>query len=289
MKNTLALLVDAWERDLSLRQQDRLQQRIDVLDRLEDRLIQAGDEHDDAELQRRARAICDELQAINNRIYRDIRHDIRQGGNANALMRWVPEPLFHDQPDSRDSGESYDYLDALLGGVMQLQEPGQEIAALAPEMVFYQPTPARHIFDLIRRLRLDDNDVLIDLGSGLGHVPLLAAICTEARCIGVELEAAYVVSAQQSADALNLANARFVAQDVRAADLSEGTVFYLYTPFTGAIWRSVLDRLASEATRRTIRIGTLGPCTALIAKEPWLRAIDSVHAGRIAMFRSIQK
>jgi hypothetical protein len=287
MKSSLALLVDACERDPSLREPNRLQQRIEALDRLEDEWIEAGDRLDDAMLQRRVQAICDELQAINNHIYQDIRRDIQQGNKGNALMKWVPVPLFPDMPDHRINGESYDYLDALLDGVLQFQEPGSDIAALAPEMVFYQPTPARHIFDLIHRLELDENDVLIDLGSGLGHVPLLAAICTQARCVGVELEAAYVASAQQSASALHLANARFIAQDVRSADLSEGTVFYLYTPFTGMLWRSVLDRLQREAAKRPLRICTLGPCTSLAAEEPWLKTSGYLHADRIAVFRSI--
>jgi hypothetical protein len=287
MKSSLALLVDGCESDPSLHEPDRLQQRIEALDRLEDEWIEAGDRLDDAMLRRRVQVICDELQAINDRIYQDIRRDIQQGNQGNALMKWVPAPLFPDMPDHRINGESYDYLDALLNGVLQCQEPGPDIATLAPEMVFYQPTPARHIFDLLHRLELGENDVLIDLGSGLGHVPLLAAIRTRARCVGVEQEAAYVASAQQSADALHLVNARFIAQDVRSADLSEGTVFYLYTPFTGTIWRSVMDRLQRAAEKRAIRICTLGPCTSLAAEEPWLKAPGHLHADRIAVFRSI--
>jgi hypothetical protein len=170
--------------------------------------------------------------------------------------------------------------------VLAFEEPGEGIAALAPEMVFYQPTPARHIFEAIRRLPLEENDVLIDLGSGLGHVPLLAAVCSRARCVGIELEAAYVACAQRCATALNLAHAHFFHQDARAADFSDGTVFYLYTPFTGTLLRSVLQRLAQEATRRPIRLCTLGPCTAVVADETWLTPIGDVLADRISVFSS---
>jgi protein-L-isoaspartate O-methyltransferase len=286
MKSALQLLVDACGRDPSLREPDRLHQRIEAIDRLEDELADRADQPDDTGLQQRARVLCEELEAINSQIYSDIRHDIQHGSHANALMKWVPSPLFNDASSHRVSGESYDELDALLGGVLQLPEPADDIAALAPEMVFYQPTPARHIFDLIDRLQLGENDVLIDLGSGLGHVPLVAAIRSRARCVGVELEAAYVACARQCAHALNLANVRFVVQDVQATDLSEGTVFYLYTPFTGTIWQSVLGRLQQEAKQRTIRICTLGPCTALMAEQSWLHALGALHADRIAVFRS---
>ena len=40
---------------------------------------------------------------------------------------------------------------------------------------------------------------------------------------------------------LKLERVTFIQQDARAADFSGGTVFYLYTPFTGSILRSVLD------------------------------------------------
>ena len=183
-------------------------------------------------------------------------------------------------------GLGYDYLDDLILGVLRFEETGAAIAPATPEMVFYQPTPARHIFDLIHRTALAEQDVLIDLGSGLGHVPLLAAICTKARSIGIEREPVYVDVARHSAEALNLRSVTFIQQDAREAKLSAGTVFYLYTPFTGNILRSVLDALQHEGERRTIRICTFGPCTATVAEEHWLEAIGVPQADRVALFRS---
>jgi hypothetical protein len=286
MKRSLQSLIDAWEHDPILREPPRLRERIDAIDRLQEDLIEI-DDHADAALKQRTQAICTELENINQRIYQAIRRDIKQHNDASALMAWLPSPLFHDTADCHVNGEGYDYLDELLDGVLQFQPPAQDIATLAPEMVFYQPTPARHIFDLIQRLPLNEHDVLIDLGAGMGHVPLLAAIGSRTRCIGIECEPAYVACAQQCASTLGLANAHFLAQDVRSADLSEGTVFYLYTPFTGTLWRSVVDRLKLEAGKRPIRIGTLGPCTSLMAEEPWLKTSDSLHTDRIVVFHSI--
>lgn len=287
MSRTLQSLIDQWEGDQSLYEADSLPLRTEVLDRLEDALTDASDEPTDQVLLTRARTMCSRMDAVNHGIYQHIREDIRQGRGHASLLKWLPAPLFDDEAKPGISEvEQYDYLDALLSGVMSRPQPGGDIAALAPEMVFYQPTPARHIFDLIHRLSLGADDVLLDLGAGLGHVPLLVAICSGARCIGVEWEAAYVASAQACAQTLQLANVSFMQQDVRVADLSQGTVFYLYTPFTGSMLRDVLDRLAQEAAKRAIRVCTLGPCTEVVAGENWLQQIGLPQGGRIAVFRS---
>jgi SAM-dependent methyltransferase len=182
--------------------------------------------------------------------------------------------------------QSYDYLDELISGVLQFEEPSPEIVQLELEMVSYQPTPARHIFDLIRRAALTERDFLIDLGSGLGHVTLMAAICSCANCTGIEVEPSYGDCARKSARSLNLNNARFIQGDARAAHLSSGTVFYLYTPFNGAILRDVLNSLRQEAARREIRICTFGPCAPVVAEEPWLSALGPLEIERLAVFRS---
>jgi len=119
----------------------------------------------------------------------------------------------------------YDYLDELIHGVLQFEEPSAEAVQLESEMVPYQPRPARHIFDFIGRAALTERDFLIDLGSGPRHVALMASICTSANCTGIERDTAYVECARKSARSLNLKNMRFVH-----GDLSDGTVFYLYKP-----------------------------------------------------------
>jgi trans-aconitate methyltransferase len=154
------------------------------------------------------------------------------------------------------------------------------------EMLFYQPTPVRHILQLITSSALSEADTLVDLGSGLGHVPLLASIFTGAQSFGIEIEAAYVASAQECAQSLCLSRVRFIQQDARTADLSSGTVFYLYTPFTGSILSHVLGKLRHESTYRQIRICTFGPCTSVVAKEPWLNASALPDPEQITTFQT---
>ena len=288
LKSALQALIEELEQNRSLDEPDNLRQRLHALELLEMHFPDAQASVDDSEsdlaakLQLRAEAISARLEAANYGIYRDIRHDILHGHGSESLLRWVRE----SNAAIQIGGERYDYLDELISGVLQLDEPSADLVELPPEMVFYQPTPARHIFDLIERVELTEQDVLVDLGSGLGHVPLLASICSGGRSVGIELEAAYVDCAQRSACALNLNRVSFVRQDARAADCSAGTVFYLYTPFTGTILRTVLDSLRREAIGREIRVCTFGPCTPIVAQERWLEATETVALDRVAIFRT---
>ena len=124
-------------------------------------------------------------------------------------------------------------------------------------MVFYQPTPVRHIRYLIAATALAEDDFFVDVGSGLGHVSVLVSMVTGARSVGIEVQASYVASARECAQSLHLSRVRFIPQDAREADLSRGTVFYLYSPFNGSILTGVLSALRMESTRRSIKICSL--------------------------------
>ena len=275
--------LEAWierlEGDASLDAPARLRERIDALERIE----RHYGPDDAAAAGGRVHALRARLDAANRALYQAIREDIRRGCGRDALLPWrAAEASAVDAADG-PIGEGYDALDELVAGVLRFDAPA-EAAAPMPGMVGYQPTPARHAFDLLARLGLDRDDVLVDLGSGLGHVPLLAAICTPACSVGIEIEPAYVACARRSAGGLGLDNVAFRQQDVRGADLSDATVFYLYTPFTGAILRAVLDTLRGHAARRAIRICSFGPCTPVVAGESWLQVAGPLQEDRIAVF-----
>jgi SAM-dependent methyltransferases related to tRNA (uracil-5-)-methyltransferase len=272
--DALPALLETLEHERSLDAPDRLRERIEALDRL-DALMPAEDE---GRRTQRVRAIRQRLEAANAMQFEVMRVAIRRGEGRDALG-------LADDREACRAGDAYDWRDELVAGVLPFGEPGI-VAALAPEMVFYQPTPARHVFDLLDRLALDADDVLVDLGSGLGHVPLLTAICTPARGIGIEIEPAYVASAHVCAQSLQLANAHFVQGDARTTDFTTGSVFYLYTPFTGSVLRNVLDALRREAARRAFRVSSFGPCTDVLAAEPWLAGNDALVVGRVAIFRT---
>jgi hypothetical protein len=206
------------------------------------------------------------------------------------LLQWLRDSANKNISESPLPGPGFDFRDELLSGVLQLSEPSEwdePDHQLSPEMVFYQPTPVRHILHLIAATALAEDDVFVDLGSGMGHVPLVVSMVTGARSLGIEVQAAYVASARECAQSLRLSRVRFIPQDAREADLSSGTVFYLYSPFNGSILNDVLSALRIESTRRPIKICSLGPCTRTVANERWLKASAPPDAWRITVFDSL--
>jgi precorrin-6B methylase 2 len=129
-------------------------------------------------------------------------------------------------------------------------------------------------------------DVLIDLGAGLGKVVLLAHLLTGAHAHGIELQPALVERARASAARLG-ADALFSQGDARQADLETGTVFYLYAPFTGQVLAEVLARLFRVASKHAIVVCALGVdlhrTATWLAPRPsdsfWLTVYDSVVSG----------
>jgi predicted RNA methylase len=287
--DALQRLIGRFDNDPLLLEPNQLRQRFEALDLLDAYFPDTpepvlGTEPSTVALYRQARAFCARLEAVNSELYQTIRNEIQRGAGLEALLQWIPSSAEMEEVAGPVNGMGYDYLDELISGVFQFEEPEAELDQREAEMVFYQPTPARLIFRLIGLTALTASDVLVDLGSGLGHVSLLISICTRARSVGIELESTYVERARQCAQRLNLNTVTFLQQDARAADLSTGTVFYLHTPFTGSILRRVLDLLRCQAATRRIRICTYGPCTSVLSTEPWLEAGAEIH--RITLFRS---
>jgi SAM-dependent methyltransferase len=168
----------------------------------------------------------------------------------------------------------YDPLDTFVDGILRISVLPRPQLRAEPEMVYYQPTPARIVLDMVDRLALSPRDVVYDLGSGLGRVVCLVALVSEARGIGVEFEPAYAAHAQRCARDLGLARAAFVNADAREVTYGDGTVFFLYTPFKGAILQRVVELLRYEAGKRRIRVCTYGPGTLDMLQQEWLVSVD---------------
>jgi len=277
--------------DAHLLQPKRLTMRLNILDKL-DAIVGDLDTLDlksffDPEVILRAELLKSQLEEANESLYEVAHDEIVLTGKSPALDRWLAEAVDDEETEIRQPGLGFDLLDEIVSGVLQFRGPGDAGFLPSPEMRAYQPTPARHILDLIEACRFSSDDVLVDLGSGLGHVPLLVGIQAGIRTLGVEVQPDHAASAQETAQRLNLSRVQFVAEDARRMDLSAGTVFYMFSPFTGSILSDVLDRLRRQSKTRQIRICALGPCTRILQEQTWLTAHQRSDTERIAVFKSV--
>ena len=241
----------------------------------------------DPELIARAKSLRSKFEAANEMLYESARAEIALQGNSPAMDRWLMEQANDGSAERPRPGLSFDLLDEIVSGVLPLRGPREAGLLQSPEMTAYQPTPVRHILDLIATCRFGSDDVLVDLGSGLGHVPLLVSILTGIRTLGVEIQPDYAASAQEAAQRLGLSRVRFAPEDARMTDLTRGTVFYMFSPFTGSILTDVLCGLRKQSRERQIRVCSLGPCKRILQGQTWLKATNRPDTERISVFKSL--
>ncbi|HZX57922.1 MAG TPA: class I SAM-dependent methyltransferase [Mucilaginibacter sp.] len=292
--------IEEIEQDSSLREEKNFDKRIEaidfidfqIIDLIENLLQKNGQAGDLISLKTRAEKVKSELEEINFNLFQKLRANIRKGRYPRqAFRKLVNEYVGFDLNDIGHQQEpGYDNLDIFINGLFPFQAmPGQTID-LEPDMVFYQKTPARIVFELVEKCQLTKDDVFFDLGSGLGQVAILINLLAGIPVKGVEFEPAFCDYARACAAELNLSNVTFINADARKADYSDGTVFFMYTPFGGEMLREVLEILRKQSLHRKIKIITYGPCTAQTAPQGWLYSAvpkdDNIY--NLAIFNSLK-
>jgi hypothetical protein len=242
-------------------------------------------------LKQYAENVRHQLEAVDKAMFQRLRANIRMGSCRGATLLDLITTYVGYCASSRQASPiiGYDTLDVFTNGLFPVQPLPLEIREREPEMVYYQKTPARIILELVEKARLTDQDVFYDLGSGLGHVPILVNLLSEATAKGIEVEPAYCTYANVCVADLNLSKVVFYQGDALQADYSQGTVFFLYTPFEGRMLQEVLERLQAEAQIRRITLFTYGPCTLHISQQEWLKCADpeGPHLYKLGEFKSL--
>lgn len=131
---------------------------------------------------------------------------------------------------------------------------------------------------LTRALQLRSDDVLYDLGAGYGRLPVYAGITSPAQTRGIELVPERVEIARRAIDRLKLPNVEIIQTNVLDHDFSDGTVFYMYSPFSTATRDEVTRRLGdvAEYSEQQIRIANKGE-PYLFERQDWLELVDKVE------------
>jgi hypothetical protein len=178
----------------------------------------------------------------------------------DALLAWIASRA----PRERDRA---------VEGFLGLQEaPAAAAAPPGEDLIGYQPAGVAPVVHALVEVPVGPEDVLVDLGSGLGKVALLAHLVTGCVARGIEIAPALVRGARAAAARIG-AEVHFTEDDARTSPLDDGTVFFLYLPFSGAALAEMVLRLEAVARRRAIVVCALG----VDARAPWLvpRPLDA--------------
>ena len=289
----LQVELTAFLNDSTLLAEHKLQQRAEALDfltflqdvlRMERRPTPAI-----RHLQQQALHLQSQLETVNAHLFEQLCMAIQSGTlRGNALRGYVDQ--FTDYRLQKSDGVymSYDGLDVLVDGLFQLKRAPAATIPPTVEMVHCEETPARVLLDLIDHTPLTQTDVFYDLGSGLGQVVMLVHLLTGVKAKGVEVEPVFCAFAQAQATRLGLPEVTFINTDARMADYSDGTLFFMFTPFRGQLLQNVLERLHQVAHHHPIRLCTFGSCTPRVADQSWLRPVtpDARHEYKLAIFES---
>jgi len=112
---------------------------------------------------------------------------------------------------------------------LSAQHPARKKRKLRKPDVIYYPTPPETVDEMLRMAKIKKGDVLYDLGSGDGRIPIAAAKQFGIRAVGIEIDPKLVTEAEENARRANVAGlVRFRNEDMFRVDVSEATVVTLY-------------------------------------------------------------
>ena len=109
------------------------------------------------------------------------------------------------------------------------QQPTRKKRRLRKPDVIYYPTPPETVDEMLRMAKIKKGDVLYDLGSGDGRIPIAAATQYGIRAVGIEIDPKLVTEAEENARQANVSQlVRFRNEDMFRVNYSEATIVTLY-------------------------------------------------------------
>lgn len=109
-----------------------------------------------------------------------------------------------------------------------VQATGQGSASRAPDVVFV-PTPQPVVDRMLELAEVRAGDVLYDLGSGDGRIPIAAAQKYGIRAVGIDIDPARIAESNEGARRANVESlVTFRQADLFQSDIGEASVVTLY-------------------------------------------------------------
>jgi trans-aconitate methyltransferase len=115
-----------------------------------------------------------------------------------------------------------------------LAAPGLALPQAQPKLaqvpdVIYVPTPPEVVEEMLKLAEVHKGDVLYDLGSGDGRIPVAAAKKYGIRAVGIDIDPERIREANENAKNAGVANlVKFRQEDLFQANFREATVVTLY-------------------------------------------------------------
>ena len=115
-----------------------------------------------------------------------------------------------------------------LTGAVFAQTASDDFSKFGPNAPWV-PTPDDMIDIMLKFARVSKTDVVCDLGSGDGRIPIVAAKTFGARGLGIEIDPELVATARRNAERAGVAKrVQFIQGNVFMADFRQATVITLY-------------------------------------------------------------
>jgi hypothetical protein len=294
--HSISTVIERLEQNPSLYFEENFIQRMEALDELELEMLDSFEAINNIPLPdaerlnfiKRVETLKQELDQANEKLFAHLLASI-QANDHDVIRQYFERAEQELSTRMTDDVVGYDEMDMLANGLLEVPVVPTEPDSRDAGMMFYQPTPVRIILKLIRKLQPKADDVFYDLGSGIGHVPILFNLLTGIKAKGVELEESYIRYSEECLKKLGLNQVEFIQADARCVDYNDGTIFYLYTPFQGAILEQVLTLLEAQSKLRSIQVCAYGPCTLQVSKAQWLQPIYEAgkRESHFAIFHSL--
>lgn len=125
-----------------------------------------------------------------------------------------------------------DYPDLTIAEVEEMREAGLRTAADLPNRkpdILYVPTPQKAVDVMLELAQVGPDDVVYDLGSGDGRIPITAAKRFGARGVGIDIDPVMVRKARANAERAGVAGrVQFRQEDIFDTEIANATVVSVY-------------------------------------------------------------
>lgn len=120
-------------------------------------------------------------------------------------------------------------LTTVLTGTSGLALAQEPAAATRRPDVIYVPTPEEVVEAMLQVAKVTKNDIVYDLGTGDGRIPVTAAKKYGARGVGIDIDPQRIKDATENVQKSGVGDrVRIIQGDLFEANISEATVVTLY-------------------------------------------------------------